>query len=121
MTHIRTDWTREEIAALFDLPFTELLFQAKTVGTDRAILLDLDSVDRIPLLLLLELIDTTDRLGVTSIDQLITRPPARDAAGAGHAGGWIITSGCASSMSFRHILMFRGTWPSLRLLPDTCP
>lgn len=62
--------------------FTELLFQAKTVGTDRAILLDLESVDRIPLLLLLELIDTTDRLGVTSVDQLITRPPARDAAGA---------------------------------------
>ncbi|UIP06004.1 biotin synthase BioB [Erythrobacter sp. SDW2] len=31
MTPIRTDWTREEIAALFDLPFTELLFQAATV------------------------------------------------------------------------------------------
>ncbi|MEG3180309.1 biotin synthase BioB [Sphingomonas sp. LT1P40] len=28
---LRTDWTREEIAALFDLPFTELLFQAATV------------------------------------------------------------------------------------------
>jgi biotin synthase len=28
---IRTDWTREEIAALFDLPFTELLFRAATV------------------------------------------------------------------------------------------
>ena len=28
---IRTDWTREEIAALFDVPFTELLFQAATV------------------------------------------------------------------------------------------
>lgn len=28
---MRTDWTREEIAALFDLPFTELLFQAATV------------------------------------------------------------------------------------------
>ena len=27
----RTDWTREEIAALFDLPFTELLFRAATV------------------------------------------------------------------------------------------
>ncbi|MET3439062.1 biotin synthase-like enzyme, partial [Sphingomonas sp. 1185] len=24
----RTDWTRAEIAALFDLPFTELLFRA---------------------------------------------------------------------------------------------
>ncbi|MXO68149.1 biotin synthase BioB [Altererythrobacter marinus] len=31
MTNIRTDWTRDEIAALFDLPFTELLFQAATV------------------------------------------------------------------------------------------
>lgn len=31
MTSIRTDWTREEIAALFDLPFTELLFRAATV------------------------------------------------------------------------------------------
>ena len=31
MTHIRTDWTRDEIAALFDLPFTELLFQAARV------------------------------------------------------------------------------------------
>jgi len=28
---IRTDWTREEIAALFDLPFVELVFQAATV------------------------------------------------------------------------------------------
>ena len=27
----RTDWTRDEIAALFDLPFTELLFRAATV------------------------------------------------------------------------------------------
>ncbi|MEQ1538690.1 MAG: biotin synthase BioB [Sphingorhabdus sp.] len=28
---IRTDWTREEIAALFDLPFDELVYQAQTV------------------------------------------------------------------------------------------
>ncbi|MCZ8018705.1 biotin synthase BioB [Novosphingobium sp.] len=27
---LRTDWTRDEIDALFDLPFTELLFQAAT-------------------------------------------------------------------------------------------
>ena len=27
----RTDWTRPEIAALFDLPFVDLLFQAQTV------------------------------------------------------------------------------------------
>ena len=31
MTEIRTDWTREEIAGLFDLPFTELLFRAASV------------------------------------------------------------------------------------------
>ncbi|GAA3798369.1 biotin synthase BioB [Qipengyuania pelagi] len=31
MTLIRTDWTREEIADLFDLPFAELLFRAATV------------------------------------------------------------------------------------------
>ena len=29
--HLRTDWTRAEIAALFDLPFTELLFRAAQV------------------------------------------------------------------------------------------
>ncbi len=28
---VRTDWTREEIAALFDLPFDELVFQAQTI------------------------------------------------------------------------------------------
>lgn len=31
MTQPRTDWTREEIAAIFDLPFTELLFRAAEV------------------------------------------------------------------------------------------
>jgi biotin synthase len=31
MNAIRTDWTRDEIAALFDLPFNDLLFQAQTV------------------------------------------------------------------------------------------
>ncbi len=31
MTHARTDWTREEIAALFDLPFTELVYRAAEV------------------------------------------------------------------------------------------
>jgi biotin synthase len=31
MTIVRTDWTRDEIAALFDLPFNDLLFQAQTV------------------------------------------------------------------------------------------
>ena len=31
----RSDWTRAEIAALFDLPFTELLFQAASVHRER--------------------------------------------------------------------------------------
>ncbi|MES2699641.1 MAG: biotin synthase BioB [Pseudomonadota bacterium] len=31
MSQPRTDWTRDEIAALFDLPFTELVFRAATV------------------------------------------------------------------------------------------
>ena len=31
MTQIRTDWTRDQIAALFDLPFTELVFRAAEV------------------------------------------------------------------------------------------
>jgi len=31
MTAIRNDWTRDEIAALFDLPFTELVFRAAEV------------------------------------------------------------------------------------------
>ena len=31
MDEIRTDWTREEIAALFDLPFTELVFRAAEI------------------------------------------------------------------------------------------
>ncbi len=35
MLEPRTDWTRAEIAALFDLPFTELLFQAASVHRAR--------------------------------------------------------------------------------------
>ena len=31
MIESRNDWTRDEIAALFDLPFTELLFRAQSV------------------------------------------------------------------------------------------
>jgi len=30
-TDVRNDWTRDEIAALFDLPFDELMWQAQTV------------------------------------------------------------------------------------------
>ncbi len=35
MTAVRNDWTREEIAGLFDLPFPELLFQAAQVHRAR--------------------------------------------------------------------------------------
>ena len=31
MSQVRNDWTREEIAALFDLPFDELMWQAQTI------------------------------------------------------------------------------------------
>ena len=62
--------------------FTELLFEAKTVGTDRGILLDLSTVDRVPLVLLIDLFETTDRLGLTSVDDLLARPSARDDAGS---------------------------------------
>ena len=31
MSEVRTDWTREEIAALFDLPFMDLMFEAQQV------------------------------------------------------------------------------------------
>jgi biotin synthase len=31
VSQVRTDWTRPEIAALFDLPFDELMFQAQTI------------------------------------------------------------------------------------------
>lgn len=31
MTSIRTNWTQEEIASLFELPFNELLYQAQTI------------------------------------------------------------------------------------------
>jgi hypothetical protein len=62
--------------------FTELLFEAKTVGTDRGILLDLSTVDRVPLFLLIDLFETTDRLGLTSVDDLLARPSARDDNGS---------------------------------------
>ncbi len=35
MSEARSDWTREEIAALFDLPFTELVFRAAEVHRAR--------------------------------------------------------------------------------------
>ena len=35
MTEVRNDWTRAEIAELFDLPFTELLFRAASVHRER--------------------------------------------------------------------------------------
>lgn len=35
MTDVRNDWSRDEIAALFDLPFPELLFRAQSVHRAR--------------------------------------------------------------------------------------
>ena len=35
MAEVRNDWTRGEIAALFDLPFTELLFRIQHGLLDR--------------------------------------------------------------------------------------
>ena len=44
---IRTDWSRAEIAALFDLPFNDLLWQAQTVHRRR---FDANAVQRSTLL-----------------------------------------------------------------------
>ncbi len=62
--------------------FTELLLRARSAGTSRAIVLDLDTVDRVVLNLLLELAAGTDRIGVAPVVELIDRSPARDATGA---------------------------------------
>lgn len=35
MTQPRNDWTRDEIAALFDLPFTELVFRAASIHREK--------------------------------------------------------------------------------------
>ena len=62
--------------------FTELLIRARAVGTSRAVILDLETVDPVVLTLLLELASTTERVGVAPISELIGRSPARDATGS---------------------------------------
>lgn len=61
--------------------FTELLLEARRSGTDRGIVLDLDTVDRVLLDALLSLADTTDRIGVSTVEALLDAPLARDANG----------------------------------------
>ena len=61
--------------------FMVLLLEARTIGTDRGIVLDLDSIDRSVLDPLLSLMETTDRLGISTVDAILGSPPARDATG----------------------------------------
>lgn len=61
--------------------FMQLLLEARTIGTDRGIVIDLDTIDRGLLEALLQLTTTTDRLGIATIEELVDLPPARDAFG----------------------------------------
>jgi hypothetical protein len=62
--------------------FAELLLRARSAGTSRAIVVDLDTIDPVVFTLLLDLASTTDRLGLAPISELIDRSPARDATGS---------------------------------------
>jgi len=62
--------------------FTELVLRARTAGTNRAIVLDLATVDHVVLNHLLELAAGTGRVGTASLTELLNRSPARDATGA---------------------------------------
>ncbi|MEM9201584.1 MAG: DUF6049 family protein [Actinomycetota bacterium] len=62
--------------------FAELVLRARSAGTSRAIVLDLDTVDPVVLTLLLDLAATTERVGTAPISALIDRSPARDATGS---------------------------------------
>jgi len=61
--------------------FLVLLLEARSIGTDRGIVLDLAKVEAGFLDSLLQLVATTDRLGITTVKDLLDRPPARDAFG----------------------------------------
>ena len=61
--------------------FMVLLLEARTIGTDRGIVIDLDTIERGFLDSLLQLVATTDRLGLATVEEIIDRPPARDAFG----------------------------------------
>ena len=62
--------------------FTELVIRARSAGTTRAIIIDLDTINPVVFTLLLELASTTDRISTAPITTLIERSPARDATGA---------------------------------------
>lgn len=61
--------------------FTVLLMEARSIGTDRGIVLDLDTIDRGVLDPLLSLMESTDRLGIATVESILGSPPARDATG----------------------------------------
>ena len=61
--------------------FMTLLLEARSIGTDRGIVLDLDTIAAGFLDSLMELVATTDRLGTATVEELLDRPPARDAFG----------------------------------------
>lgn len=61
--------------------FMVLLLEARSIGTDRGIVIDLDTIERGFLDSLLQLAATTDRLGLATVEEIIDRPPARDAFG----------------------------------------
>ena len=61
--------------------FLELLLEARGAATDRAIVVDLDTIDRLLLDALLTLTETTPRLGIASIGDLLAAPPGRNASG----------------------------------------
>lgn len=62
--------------------FLRLLLEARNAPSDRAIVVDLDTIDRLLLDALLTLTETTPRLGIASIEDLLAAPPARNASGA---------------------------------------
>ena len=79
MTHPRTDWTRTEIAGLFDLPFTELLFQAASVhrAYHPATEVQLRADRNVPYGRVAELIGWVQQAGLTRIGFVVEAQPAR--------------------------------------------
>lgn len=103
--------------------FTELVIRARTAGTTRAIIIDLDTINPVVFNLLLELASTTDRIGLAPITTLIDRSPARDAAGsvlraALVAGEPDDVSGAASDLRLNESLL--GSYTEM-VAPATAP
>lgn len=61
--------------------FMTMLLEARSIGTDRGIVVDLDTIAAGFLDSLMQLVATTDRLGTATVEELLDRPPARDAFG----------------------------------------